>query len=67
MQLKQFEQVQLQHRLQRVVVNNNPKPPRRPPVVPNQNGQRADDRPEPVTTPKGVNSGPPKSPRSAWS
>jgi hypothetical protein len=33
-QLKQFEHMQQQHRLHRVV--KNPKPPRRPPVVPNQ-------------------------------
>jgi vacuole morphology and inheritance protein 14 len=69
MQLKQFQQVQQQHRLQRVVGNNNPKPPRRPPVVPNQNGQRPEDRPDSQTS-KGSASetrAPPKSPRSAWS
>lgn len=35
MQLKQFELMQQQHRLHRVVANNS-RPPRRPPVVPNQ-------------------------------
>nr|XP_024381913.1 protein VAC14 homolog isoform X2 [Physcomitrium patens] len=67
-QLKQFEHMQQQHRMHRVV-DSNLKPPRRPPIVSNQNGQRAEDRPD-SQFPRGFASEarvPPQSPRSPWS
>ncbi|KAG0581788.1 hypothetical protein M758_3G007100 [Ceratodon purpureus] len=63
-QLKQFEHMQHQHRLHQGA-NNIFKPPRRPPIVPNQNGQRVEDRPDSQKSPRGVAT--PRSPRSTWS